>query len=215
MFSPSFCGRSLRMNRFLNFAVPRNTPSAITSSTPATSTSVRSHSIVMRILVCHAQPSGQPLRQALSQFAPQQPCSRARLFFHRRGQFYKLPHVLFHVPCRNRIKLNLFIQKRRVAAEVDANVPVLFVSALIKQRPVSRHAYHPRLPGPAGFQSRSTHLRSGVPGDRAWLLGQFDLPQTPPDLKLVGVVFVQQLQRILDSLAGLQYPLSPAVNPLL
>src|ERR1700739_1811568 len=146
MFSPSFCGRSLRMNRFLNFAVPRNTPSAITSSTPATSTSVRSHSIVMRILVCHAQPSGQPLRQALSQFAPQQPCSRARLFFHRRGQFYKLPHVLFHVPCRNRIKLNLFIQKRRVAAEVDANVPVLFVSALIKQRPVSRHAYNPRLP---------------------------------------------------------------------
>ena len=59
------------MNRFLNLAVPRNTPSAMTSSTAATSTNVRSRSIVKRMLIRHAQARRQPLRKAFSQLAPQ------------------------------------------------------------------------------------------------------------------------------------------------
>src|SRR5215469_3778774 len=195
----SLCGRSLRLTRFLIFPILRNTPSAITSSTPATSTNVRRRSIVTRISVCHSEPCSQPLRQALSQFTPQQPCGCARLLLHCRRQLDQLSNILFHVTRRCRVQFNILVEKRRIASEVDPHMPVLLVRTIVKQRPVSRDPYQAQLPCPSVVESA---------------LARLYLPERPPNLEFVCIVFMEKLKRILNGLLWIDSALAIPIYPL-
>ncbi len=114
------------------------------------------------------------------------------------------------MPCRRRVQLDLLIQERRITAEIDPDVTILLVSAIVEQRSVSRHANQPRLPRPTRLGNTITHclvilrFSEGICGFHPNL----GLPQTPPDLKLVSVVLMQQFQRILHGLPWLKPPLS-------
>src|ERR1700679_2333846 len=141
MSTPSFLGISLRFSRLFHRDTASEATSATSNSPAATSTSVLSRSIVSRNgingtgSVPLPQSRRKPLRQALAQLAPQQPRRRAARLLHRVCQIHKLPDILRHMPRGFLVQLDFFFQKWRIRPKVDADMALLLVGLLIKQRP--------------------------------------------------------------------------------
>ena len=83
----------------------------------------------------------------------------------------QLPYILFNVPGRRGIQFHLFLEKRRIVAEVDADVALLLIRALVEQwaEPCDSHQPRPRTQRGSrpGLASPFTEPEAGAsePGD--------------------------------------------------
>src|SRR6202034_3026992 len=99
---------------------------------------------------------------------------------------------------RGGIQLGVFFEERGVVAEVDAQMPFLLVGSFVEQRAEGSHPDQTRLAHPTRIE----------------VLRSIELPQSPGDLELVGIVFVEQLESFFDGELGLRAALAVSVDPL-
>ena len=98
------------------------------------------------------------------------------------------------------VQFGLFFEERGVVAEIDADVAVLLVGALVEERAEPGDAHQARAAHPAGRDSRVLSPCGAV---RAASKARCEshLPQIPADLEFVGVVLVEQFSGLFDGRA--------------
>ncbi len=109
-----------------------------------------------------------------------------------------MTHVFLDMAGRERIQIRIYFKKSCIVAEIDPDVPVLFVCPFGKQGAEAGHTHQPRF-------ARPTWIEIG---------SRFQFPQIPADLKFVGVVVVQQLQGCLYGLLRFRATLAPSIDML-
>ncbi len=72
------------------------------------------------------------MRQAFFTFGPQQASFHAAIFFDLRGEVHQLLNVLLDENLIIFVERNVVAEKRRIQSQVDADVTVLFIAAIVE-----------------------------------------------------------------------------------